>query len=71
MPRSKVDPVDRIIDDYQALDATQRAVFAAVIKRLKQDCPVVEQPKRGRPAGSRNKSNGMPAGVNAAQEIGL
>ena len=73
----RIDPIDRALDAYRALDETQRAVFTGVLTRL--DKPSVAEPKRGpgRPAGSktRNIAAGNPAAVlagkNAAEGEGL
>lgn len=65
--RQNIDPTERALDAYFELDTDQRATFALAVKHVERFaaqighsmdyCPPQEEtkPKRGRPAGSKNK----------------
>jgi hypothetical protein len=59
------DPVERALDAYDALDAPQQEIFHAVLRVARRypsryigttaETAPLATPKRGRPAGSKNK----------------
>jgi hypothetical protein len=59
----RIDPVDRAIDAWIALDETQRARFETATKYIVRGRTQQPAPRIGRPPGSRNvaKPNGAEA----------
>jgi hypothetical protein len=68
----KIDPTERALDAYFQLDTDQRATFALALKHVARFAEQIGQsaapaPKRGRPAGSKNRKADTPS----AQELDL
>lgn len=63
----KIDPIERALDAYSALDADQKLIFGAALRHIERAiaqlehgvdyCPPQDEtkPRRGRPAGSKNR----------------
>ena len=65
----KIDPTERALDAYFELDTDQKATFHAVLKHAARLADLVGHsaglpaptPKRGRPAGSKNRKVETPS----------
>ncbi len=67
----KIDPTERALDAYVALDTDQRKTFHMALKHIERSMEALQghmaaTPKRGRPEGSKNRAK-----TPTAQELDL
>lgn len=54
----KIDPIERALDAYFELTESERRIFAAAVKHVDRYAGTTTEaptPRRGRPAGSKNR----------------